>query len=99
MRVTVKSTARAHWTVSLIVDRATAKRLHMRVAKGVKLISIGSASRPKLRSGTQSIVVHVKASVRAPLRKLATVHLRVRAIAISSAHRSATTWRALVFRR
>ena len=99
VRVTVKSTARAHWTVSLIVDRATAKRLHMRVAKGVKLISIGSASRPKLRSGTQSIVVHVKASVRAPLRKLATVHLRVRAIAISSAHRSATTWRALVFRR
>ena len=99
VRVTVKSTARAHWTVSLIVDHATAKRLHMRVAKGVKLISIGSASRPKLRSGTQSIVVHVKASVRAPLRSLATVHLRVRAIAISSAHRSATTWRALVFHR
>ena len=47
VRVTVKSTARAHWTVSLIVDRATAKRLHMRVAKGVKLISIGSASRPE----------------------------------------------------
>ncbi len=99
VRVTVRSNARAHWTVSLIVDRATAKRLHMRVAKGVKLISIGSASRPKLRSGTQSIVVHVKASVRPALRGLTTVHLRVRAIAISSSHRAATTWRALVFHR
>jgi PKD repeat protein len=97
--VNVKSTAPAHWAVSLIVDPATAKRLHIHVAKGVRLISIGTALRPKLRSGTLTIAVHVRASVRAALSRLATVHLRVRAVAFGSAHRTATTWHALVFHR
>jgi glucose/arabinose dehydrogenase len=97
LRVTCKSTTRAHWALSLIVDPATARRLHIGVAKGVKLISIGTALRPKPRSGTQTIVVHVAKRVRAALGRLATVHLRVRAVAFGTSHRSATTWHALVF--
>jgi Glucose / Sorbosone dehydrogenase/PKD domain len=99
LAVDVRSATSAHWAVSLIVDARTAKRLHVHVAKGVKLISIGSALRPKLQRGVQTVVVKVKPSVRAALGRLATVHLRVRAVAFDSAHRSATTWRSLVFHR
>jgi Glucose / Sorbosone dehydrogenase/PKD domain len=96
LHVQLKSASRVRWTVTVLVSRATALRLHLHPSKATKLVSIGSATRATLRSGTQTIVVRLRRSLHARLAKIGAVRVEVRSVAFDSTHHRATDLLSLV---
>jgi glucose/arabinose dehydrogenase len=90
LRVQVRSTTRVRWSVSVLVTRATALRLHLHPSKASKLVSIGSAPRTTLRSGTQTIAVRLRPTLRARLKRIVPIRVEVRTVAVDGTHHRAT---------